>query len=619
MTGTRLIGARVEYWFQHRRHAFDLPQRFHYETATHLATKNQPTDSLLKRADATVPTRIARRSSHPSHSRRHPLGNGSLERRRIELHLHTHLRPLGMAGSCARPDAWVFGEGAALNLPAMNLPARHRILCIDDEASGLKLRQLLLERKGHLVSTAANVAEALALFKSGEFDLVVTDHLLGRETGTAMAKEMKRLKPFVPIIVLSGTTEEPENTGAMDAFLSKAEGPQSLLAKVDQLLARSAATRSGLPMVEEVFSTEAQRLQFLGAIVESSDDAIFSKTLDGMILSWNKAAETMYGYRSEEIIGKPVSTLLPPDRPDEVREILARLRRDEKIEHFETMRVAKDGRLLTVSPIHDSAGRFIGASTIARDITRAKAAEEAMRNSEKLVVAGRMAATVAHEINNPLEAVTNALYLLQESLTLDESARQFLTIAQEELAKIRQVTTLTLGLHRGDAEEPQPVKVRELIENVLTLFGRKLRTLGIAVDTRYETDVVVNAFPGELRQVFANLIVNAADALEKSGDKLSIHVFESVNWTNPVQKGLRITVSDNGCGVPVEKRKHMFEPFFTTKGSRGTGIGLWVSFGIVKKYGGTMRFRSVVKPGRSGTTFSIFLPVKPAHPVSKAA
>ena len=144
---------------------------------------------------------------------------------------------------------------------------------------------------------------------------------------------------------------------------------------------------------------------------------------------------------------------------------------------------------------------------------------------------------------------------------------------------------------------------------MLSLYGRKLRTLGIAVETRYDADVPVTAFPGELRQVFSNLIVNAADALEKSGDKLCIHVFESLDWTNLTQRGLRITISDNGCGIPVEKRAQMFEPFYTTKGSKGTGIGLWVSLGIVKKYGGTIRFRSSVKQGRSGTTFSIFLPV----------
>ena len=494
----------------------------------------------------------------------------------------------------------------------MSTSVPYRILCVDDEASGLKLRQLILERKGYLVSTAATVPEALALFKSTGIALVVTEHLLGRETGTAMAKEMKRLKPSVPIIVLSGTTETLEGMESIDAFISKAEGPESLLAKVTQLFARSgAASASRMPDLP-TFSTDWQPFQLLASIVESSDDAIFSKTLDGTILSWNKAAEKMYGYRSEEIIGKPVSMLLPPDRLDEVRDILKRLRRGEKIEHFETVRVAKDGHLVTVSlsisPIHDPGGRIIGASTIAHDITRSRMGEQSMQNSERLAVSGRMAATVAHEINNPLEAATNALYLLAESPSLDNSARQFLTIAQEELARIRQIATLTLGLHRSDAEHPQQVKVPELIDNVLALYGHKLRTLGIAIETRYDADIPVNAFPGELRQVISNLIVNAADALEKSGDKLCIHVFKSINWTKLAQRGLRITISDNGCGIPLDKRAHIFEPFFTTKGSKGTGIGLSVSLGIVKKYGGTIRFRSIVKPGRSGTTFSIFLP-----------
>ena len=378
----------------------------------------------------------------------------------------------------------------------MPTSAPYRILCVDDEASGLKLRQLILERKGYLVSTAATVSEALALFKSTGIALVVTDHLLDRETGAAMAKEMKRLKPSVPIIVLSGTTDTPEGMESIDAFISKAEGPESLLAKVTQLLTQSEmASASRIPNVaEESFSAGSQRL---------------------------------------------------------------------------------------------------------RD-------EQSMQQS---AVSGRMAATVAHEINNPLEAATNALYLLAESPSLDNSARQFLTIAQEELARIRQIATLTLGLHRSDADHPQQVKVPELIDNVLALYGRKLRTLGIAVETRYDADAPVNAFPGELRQVISNLIVNAADALENSGDRLCIHVQKSLDWTNLTQRGLRITVSDNGCGIPAEKRAHIFEPFYTTKGSKGTGIGLSVSLGIVRKYGGTMRFRSSVKPGRSGTTFSIFLPV----------
>jgi signal transduction histidine kinase len=392
-------------------------------------------------------------------------------------------------------------SGATENRNFMPTSAPYRILCVDDEASGLRLRQLILERKGYLVSTASTVSEALALFKSTGIALVVTDHLLDRETGAAMAKEMKRLKPTVPIIVLSGTTETLEGMESIDAFISKAEGTESLLAKVTQLFARSeAASANRIPDVA--------------------------------------TAEEPYSAESPRLLG-----------------------------------------------------------------------EQSMQNSERLAVSGRMAATVAHEINNPLEAATNALYLLAESPSLDNSARQFLTIAQEELARIRQIATLTLGLHRRDAEQPEQVKVSELIDNVLLLYGRKLRTLGVTIETRYDGEVPVNAFPGELRQVLSNLIVNAADALEKSGDKLCIHVFESLDWTNLAQRGLRITISDNGCGIPADKRAQIFEPFYTTKGSKGTGIGLSVSLGIVKKYRGTIRFRSILKQGRSGTTFSIFLPV----------
>ena len=143
----------------------------------------------------------------------------------------------------------------------------------------------------------------------------------------------------------------------------------------------------------------------LAAVVEDSDDAILSKMLDGTILTWNKAAERMYGYGPEEVIGKNVSMLLPPDRPAEVDEILERMQRGERVEHFETTRRTKSGRILnvslTISPVRDSEGKIIAASSIARDITQTRMAEEAIRNSERLAVAGRMAATIAHEINNP--------------------------------------------------------------------------------------------------------------------------------------------------------------------------------------------------------------------------
>jgi PAS domain S-box-containing protein len=277
------------------------------------------------------------------------------------------------------------------------------ILAVDDESSGLYFRKLILEHAGHTVLSTTGVEEALTLFRDNPIDLVVTDHLLGRQTGTDMAKDMKQAKPSVPIVLLSGTSSLPEPLLHADAFLSKTEGPEQLLELVQRLLhSRSSSINSQVSGRAETVPLQI----LLAAIVEDSDDAIYSKTLDGTILTWNNAAERMYAYRTDEIIGKNVSVLLPPDRPNEVKEMLQKLRQGEKIEHFETKRRTKSGRILeislTISPVYDAEGKIIAASTIARDITQTRMAEEALRNSERLAVAGRMAATIAHEINNPL-------------------------------------------------------------------------------------------------------------------------------------------------------------------------------------------------------------------------
>jgi PAS domain S-box-containing protein len=491
------------------------------------------------------------------------------------------------------------------------------ILCIDDEALGLYFRKLILEQQGYQVLTAHSAAEGLDHFKRNQVDLVVTDHLLGRGTGTAMAAEMRRLQPRVPIIILSGTTDLPQGLENADIFLSKTEGPEKLLREIEKLLGPVAAPEPRVdPPKAPSSDLESVGVQALfAAIVEGSDDAIFSKTLNGIVTSWNKAAERMYGYKADEVIGQPVSIFLPPDRPNEVKQILERLKRGEGLEHFETKRVAKDGHQLhvslTVSPIRDGKGNIVGASTIARDITQTKMAEQALRNSEKLAVAGRMAATVAHEINGPLEAVSNILYLLEKSSALDETARTFLQAAQKELKNISEIAKVTLGFYRNLERRQAPVNIVDLIENVVTLYARKIERLGITLEKRYSGQGTVVGDQGELRQVFSNLILNAVEALGKRGTRLRIHVFDAVDWKNPERHGVRTVISEDGPGVAVVDRPRLFEPFYTTKGDVGTGVGLWVSRGIVQKHGGSITFRSRITPEFSGTAFSVFLPLDP--------
>ncbi len=492
--------------------------------------------------------------------------------------------------------------------------ANRTILLIDDEPAGLHLRKLVLESVGFKALTATNGDEGMDLFRLHDVDVVVTDHLLGRASAAGVAISMKRLKPYVPIVSFSGTTNANEALGYADHIVGKGEGPEALITALDQILSQKAPRPKAASVAQPATSAALPIQALLAAIIEDSTDAILSKTLDGTITSWNHAAELMYGYSREEMIGQPIAKLLPPDRPDEVTHILSRLQHGERILHFETARVAKNGRkldvALTISPIRDGQGQLLGASTIARDITEQKNAEEALRKAEKLALAGRMVATVAHEINNPLESMGNIFYLLRTRTDLDTEVRKYIDVAHEELKRVAEITKLTLGMQRGAAGQREPVQITKLIENVLTLYQRKTITLGVEVIRKYRYEGTVIGSPTELRQVFSNLIVNAMDALATTGDRFAVSVRRARRWDTGAQ-GVRVSVIDDGPGIPRDHCAQLFQAFYTTKGELGTGIGLWVSRSIVQNHGGTLRIHSSVRAGRSGTCFSVFLPLEP--------
>jgi PAS domain S-box-containing protein len=370
---------------------------------------------------------------------------------------------------------------------------------------------------------------------------------------------------------------------------------------------RSEPTR--LPEAEET------RLR-LAAIVESSDDAIVGKTLEGIITSWNAAATRIFGYEAGEIIGKSVLTLIPPELQHEEPVILGKLRSGERIEHYETKRRRKDGMILdvslTISPVKDSTGRVIGSSKIARDISDRKRAEAALIQSEKMAAIGRMAAAIAHEVNNPLEAITNLAYLLTVNPSLNEEARGFAHMLLDEVERASRITKQTLTFYR-DSAVPVPVKLAELVHSVLQLHGPALMKKSIRVHRLIrDEDVTTLGFAAELRQVIANLLLNAIDAVPTGG----------LLWIKVGHHGtgeVCVSVADNGCGIPAERRHRLFEPFFTTKPGRGTGLGLWVSDGIVTKHGGRIRVTSSTRRGHSGTVFTVLLPAAGTVERSSAA
>lgn len=353
----------------------------------------------------------------------------------------------------------------------------------------------------------------------------------------------------------------------------------------------------------------------LAAIVQSSDDAIVSKDLNGIVSSWNAAAEKMFGYKPEEIIGKPITTIIPPELHSDEDLILGKIRRGEKIDHFETIRVTKTGEKvyvsLTVSPIKDEQGRVIGAAKIARDVTQRKKAEEALRVSEKLASVGRLAATVAHEINNPLAAVVNLIYLIKNSPGLPPTIAQYVKTAEEELNRISSLTRQTLGFYREE-RGATPMQVGVLANTLIALFSPKARNKALDIRLQVRSDPKIQAIQGEMRQLIANLLGNSIDAVPRNGCIL-VRVSSAVRWrSNLREHGVRLTVADSGPGIPAAYREKIFEPFFTTKQDVGTGLGLWICKNIVEQHDGSLRMRSCTDPGKSWTVFSVFVPAERA-------
>jgi signal transduction histidine kinase len=272
------------------------------------------------------------------------------------------------------------------------------------------------------------------------------------------------------------------------------------------------------------------------------------------------------------------------------------------------MRLTRDGERidvsLTISPVRDETGKVIAAAKIARDITQQRKTEQALRTTERLASVGRLAATVAHEINNPLEAVTNLVYLAQGSAVRDD-VRTYLHQIEQELRRISHISKQTLGFYRENVAA-SAVRVGEILQPLISVFGNRMQNKGIDLRIEVRRDPEIYAKEGEIRQLVANLLSNSIDAVKFRGiirirvDATRLH--RQGSW------GTRITVADSGSGISPALRAKLFEPFFTTKNDVGTGLGLWVSKNIVERHHGSIRVKSNTTPGRSWTVFSVLLP-----------
>jgi len=265
-----------------------------------------------------------------------------------------------------------------------------------------------------------------------------------------------------------------------------------------------------------------------------------------------------------------------------------------------------------VSTVQNAIRARIRQYEVRNHVAKQREAEEALRRSEKLAVAGRLAASIAHEVNNPLEAIVNLVYLARTSSSLDV-AKEFLGLAESELARVSAITNETLKFYR-QPNKPSQLQVSLIFESLLVLYNQKIQAANITVETDFrKTDSIV-AFGGELRQMFSNLLTNAIDA--SRGGRIVIRVRPGRDRDG--LKGVRVVFADTGSGIPASMRRAIFEPFVSTKGMRGTGLGLWVTSEIVEKHGGNIRLRSSTAAHRHGTVFSVFLPAAAISEVSNA-
>jgi PAS domain S-box-containing protein len=486
------------------------------------------------------------------------------------------------------------------------------------------LNEQLQQRVAELESIMQVLPVGVAVAHGQNCETVTGNTALGEMLGNGSAENPAKFALDMPFkLAQTGEAVPPDElplkqaaraglpTGMLELEVAHPEGsPHFLLAGASPLFDEMGNVRGAVGAFFDV--TERRRLDDAlrqrAELLELASEAIMVRDGHGAIRFWNAGAEALYGWKREDVMGLDQKTVLgtnPADR-EAIREALATYGRWEgNLKHRN-----REGHEILVASrqaVQTGSGAVL---EITRDITAQVIAEEALRRNERLAAMGKLAGIVAHEINNPLEAITNAFYLLRQHPSLDDEAKYYAQIAEQELARVSHITKQTLSFYR-ESQRAVSVSLSELLDDVLELQQRPMQIANIVLERDYSSDGTVHGFPSELKQVFMNLVSNAIQAMPQGG-RMRVKLMETPGWRGR-PAGMRVFISDTGVGIAPENAKRLFEPFFTTKATKGTGLGLWISRGIVQKHEGSLRFRTVFGASSTVTAFHVFLPAHPAE------